>query len=138
MLACTKALARELSQQFRSRAIEKTYLALVLGGSREFSAKQGLISGSLSFDDGRVQLGTEEEPGSKSALTTWEVLAFSVRSLLQNLPKNVNTIANAVTALACDVGQGASVTCAPVPTHRVEAPTTSTHGAKPKGYVRDR
>jgi 23S rRNA-/tRNA-specific pseudouridylate synthase len=80
MLACTKALARELSQQFRARAIEKTYLALVLGGSRDFSVKKGLISGSLSFDDGRVQLGTEEESGSKPALTTWEVLAFSVRS----------------------------------------------------------
>jgi 23S rRNA-/tRNA-specific pseudouridylate synthase len=67
MLARTKALARELSQQFRARAIEKTYLALVLGGSRDFSAKKGLISGSLSFDDGRVQLGTEEESGSKPA-----------------------------------------------------------------------
>lgn len=87
MLACTKALARELSQQFRARAIEKTYLALVLGGSREFSAKKGLISGSLSFDDGRVKLGAEEESGSKPALTTWEVLTFSVRSLLRNPPK---------------------------------------------------
>jgi 23S rRNA-/tRNA-specific pseudouridylate synthase len=83
VLARTKALARELSQQFRSRTIEKTYLALVLGGSREFSAKKGLISGSLSFDDGRVQLGAEEGPGSKPALTMWEVLAFSVRSRLR-------------------------------------------------------
>jgi len=82
VLACTKALARELSQQFRSRAIEKTYLALVLGGSREFSAKKGLISGSLSFDDGRVQLGAEEEPGSKNALTMWEVLALSDKAPL--------------------------------------------------------
>jgi 23S rRNA-/tRNA-specific pseudouridylate synthase len=80
MLACTKALARELSQQFRARAIEKTYLALVLGGNREFSVKNGLISGSLSFDNGRVQLGAEGESGSKPAFTTWEVLAFSVRS----------------------------------------------------------
>ena len=83
VLACTKALARELSQQFRSRTIEKTYLALVLGGSREFSAKKGFISDSLSFDDGRVQFGAEKGPGSKSALTMWEVLAFSVRSRLR-------------------------------------------------------
>ena len=83
MLACTKALAQELSQQFRARAIEKTYLALVLGGSRNFSVTKGSISGSLSFVDGRVQLGAEEESGSKSALTTWEVLAFSVRPFLR-------------------------------------------------------
>ena len=82
MLACTKALARELSQQFRARAIEKTYLALVLGGGSDFSVTKGLISGSLSFDDGRVQLSAEEEAGSKPALTTWEVLAFSVRPFL--------------------------------------------------------
>ncbi|KAF8265249.1 pseudouridine synthase [Lactarius quietus] len=82
MLARTKAFARELSQQFRAREIEKTYLALVLGGSREFSAKKGLISDSLSFDDGRVQLGAEENLGSKPALTTWEVLAFSDKAPL--------------------------------------------------------
>lgn len=82
MLACTKVLARELSQQFRTHSIEKTYLALVLGGSREFSAKNGLISRSLSSDNGRVELGVEEGPGSKPALTTWEVLAFSDKAPL--------------------------------------------------------
>lgn len=82
MLACTKVLARELSQQFRTHAIGKTYLALVLGGSREFSAKKGLISRSLSSDNGRMQLGAEEGPGSKPALTMWEVLAFSDKAPL--------------------------------------------------------
>ncbi|KAI9437724.1 pseudouridine synthase [Lactarius indigo] len=82
MLARTKVLARELSQQFRTHEIGKTYLALVLGGSREFSAKQGLISRSLSSDNGRVQLGTEEGPGSKPAFTMWEVLAFSDKAPL--------------------------------------------------------
>ncbi|KAH9171998.1 pseudouridine synthase [Lactarius sanguifluus] len=84
MLACTKVLARELSQQFRTHAIGKTYLALVLGGSREFSAKKGLISRSLSSDNGRVKLGAEEGPGStgKPALTMWEVLAFSDKAPL--------------------------------------------------------
>src|SRR6266702_4123632 len=131
MLACTKVLARELSQQFCTQGIGKTYLALVLGGSREFSAKKGLVSSSLSSDNGRVQLGAEEEPGSKPALTMWEVLAFSVRSILP-VPKRVDTIADTVVALARGVGQGA-----PVPTHGVEAPTTCTHGAYPSGYVRD-
>ncbi|KAI9449791.1 pseudouridine synthase, partial [Lactarius psammicola] len=82
MLACTKVLARELSQQFRTHAIGKTYLALVLGGSRQFSAKKGLVSSSLSSDNGRVRLGAEEEPGSKPALTMWEVLAFSDKAPL--------------------------------------------------------
>ncbi|KAH9052245.1 pseudouridine synthase [Lactarius vividus] len=82
MLACTKVLARELSQQFRTHAVGKTYLALVLGGSSEFSAKKGLISHSLSSDNGRVQLGAEEGRGSKPALTMWEALAFSDKAPL--------------------------------------------------------
>ncbi|KAH8996564.1 pseudouridine synthase [Lactarius hatsudake] len=55
-----------------------------LGSRREqrFSAKKGLISRSLSSDNGRVQLGVEEGPGSKTALTMWEVLAFSDKAPL--------------------------------------------------------
>ncbi|SRR6266404_3146402 len=94
MLACTKVSARELSQQFRTHAIEKTYLALVHAESRQFPAKKGLISDSLNSENGRVRLGAEKEPGGKPALTTWEVLAFSVRSLSQ-VSKSLNTIANA-------------------------------------------
>jgi 23S rRNA-/tRNA-specific pseudouridylate synthase len=97
VLARTKALARELSQQFRARAIDKSYLALVVhpgGDARSsFPAKEGLIDASMSFDDdGRVRLGVQAAPaslsgaapqalpvaGGKVARTTWEVLASSV------------------------------------------------------------
>jgi 23S rRNA-/tRNA-specific pseudouridylate synthase len=79
ILARTKALARELSQQFRAHAIEKTYLALVRGGARRFLAKEGLITDSLTFRDGRVRIGAQTELGSsKSARTGWELLASSV------------------------------------------------------------
>jgi 23S rRNA-/tRNA-specific pseudouridylate synthase len=97
VLARTKTLARELSQQFRARAIDKSYLALVVhpgGDARSsFPAKEGLIDASLSFDDdGRVRLGVQAAPaslsgaapqalpvaGGKVARTTWEVLASSV------------------------------------------------------------
>ena len=105
VLARTKALARELSQQFRTRAIDKSYLALVIHGDdakSSFPAKEGLINASMSFDDdGRVRLGVQADPraslsgapqalplpvaelgplagGGKAARTTWEVLASSV------------------------------------------------------------
>jgi hypothetical protein len=108
VLARTKALARELSQQFRARAIGKSYLALVHGDAESFPTKEGLIDASLSFDDGRVRLGDQyaaggsgngngsgaqaalplpvAEPGlgpgpggkAVAARTTWEVLASSV------------------------------------------------------------
>jgi hypothetical protein len=99
-------LARELSQQFRARAIDKSYLALVVhpgGDARSsFPAKEGLIDASLSFDDdGRVRLGVQAAAaslsgndslpvsgaqqalplpvaGGKAARTRWEVLASSV------------------------------------------------------------
>ncbi|KAH9972424.1 pseudouridine synthase [Lactifluus volemus] len=86
ILARSKVLARELSRQFRTRAIEKTYLALVRGGSKTFPVKEGSIIRSLCFQDGRVriaggtgtQAAAEPEPaGSKFAKTEWEVLASS-------------------------------------------------------------
>ena len=103
VLARTKALARELSQQFRARAIDKSYFALVVHGDdakSSFPAKEGLIDASMSFDDdGRVRLGVQTDAsmsgalqalplpvaeigplagGGKAARTTWEVLATSV------------------------------------------------------------
>ena len=97
VLARTKALARELSQQFRARAIDKSYLALGVHASGDakrsfFPVKEGLIDASLSFDDGRVRVqaaassgngsGASAQIGSlaggKAAQTTWEVLASSV------------------------------------------------------------
>ena len=85
ILARTKALARELSRQFRTHAIGKTYLALVRGGARRFPEKEGLIAGALGFRDGRVRIasGAQTEPAgssSKSARTGWELLASSVSS----------------------------------------------------------
>ena len=87
-------MARELSQQFRARAIDKSYLALVIhGDARSFPAKEkeGFIDASLNFDDGRVQVQAapsdsgaqalpvaELGPGGKVARTAWEVLASSV------------------------------------------------------------
>ncbi|SRR5258708_5703997 len=99
VLARTKALARELSQQFRARAIDKSYLALVHGDARSFPAKEGVIDALLSFDDGRVRLqaasttsggngsGAQAPPiaepgpgpgGGKATRTAWEVLDSSV------------------------------------------------------------
>ena len=100
LLARTKALAQELSRQFRARAIEKSYLALVHGDARSFPEKEGQIDASLNFDDGRVRLVVQaaasgngscvqEEAlpvaellgrggGGKAARTAWEVLASSV------------------------------------------------------------
>jgi len=92
-------LARELSQQFRARAIDKSYLALVHGDARSFPAKEGVIDALLSFDDGRVRLqaasttsggngsGAQAPPiaepgpgpgGGKATRTAWEVLDSSV------------------------------------------------------------
>jgi len=106
VLARTKSLARELSQQFRARVIDKSYLALVVHSDARtfFTAKEGLIDASLSFDDdGRVRVGVQAAAssgngslggapqalpaasaelgplaGGKAARTTWEVLASSV------------------------------------------------------------
>lgn len=108
ILARTKHLARELSRQFRTHTIAKTYLALVRGEPRAWNSAgaasgartTGLITAPLSLDDdGRVQVhphqqpevGTADllEPGQshcevgrggsgKTARTAWEVLASSV------------------------------------------------------------
>jgi hypothetical protein len=70
ILARTKALARELSRQFRTRTIEKTYLALVHGDPGAWTgpsanastgsgarARAGLITAPLSLgSDGRVRV----------------------------------------------------------------------------------
>ena len=89
VLVRTKAVARELSQQFRTHAIEKMYFTLVRGDARRFLVKEGLITALLSFDDDRVRAqaavsGTQagEEPGSgKAARTAWEVLASNVETV---------------------------------------------------------
>ncbi|KAH9936913.1 pseudouridine synthase [Amylocystis lapponica] len=81
-LALTPAHARDLAQQFRSRTVEKTYLALVRGGFASFPQRMGTIRGGLEFADGRVSLYNSNErktQGSERKLseTDWEVVAYS-------------------------------------------------------------
>jgi 23S rRNA-/tRNA-specific pseudouridylate synthase len=66
ILTRTKALARELSRQFRTHDIAKTYLALVRGAPGDWAgtgtgtgagSRTGLITAPLSLDDdGRVRV----------------------------------------------------------------------------------
>ena len=76
ILARTKHLARELSRQFRTHIIAKTYLALVRGELRAWNGAgagagvasgakttSGLITAPLSLDDdGRVQVYPHRQP----------------------------------------------------------------------------
>ncbi|KAI9507430.1 pseudouridine synthase [Russula earlei] len=88
VLARTKASARDLSRQFRTHAIEKTYLALVRAtAGTSFPAKEGLITSALTLDrDGRVRVragASESRAGPrlgdkvKAARTAWRVLTSS-------------------------------------------------------------
>jgi 23S rRNA-/tRNA-specific pseudouridylate synthase len=77
LLARSLASARQLSQQFQSRVVGKTYLALVRGGEKSFPARSGEIRDALEFSDGRVSIG--ESCAAKFAATDWELLASSVR-----------------------------------------------------------
>jgi 23S rRNA-/tRNA-specific pseudouridylate synthase len=133
-------MARELSQQFRTHAIEKTYLALVRGDARRFPVKEGLVAASLSFDDGRVRAQAaasgaqaEQEPGSggKAARTAWEVLASSVsptrRVFEGRSPQSLKFV--------CATGRRAVVAGAPISTYGIEAPAARAHGTCFGRYV---
>ena len=158
VLARTKALARELSQQFRARAIDKSYLALLVhGDARRFTTKEGLIDASLSFDDGRVRVQDPASgdgsacaqaplpiadaellgPGDKAARTTWEVLASSVSrrqngGSTQSLKKLIYIYmrCNFVFSVCAPAGYRAVVASTPVSTYGVEAPAARAHGAR--------
>jgi 23S rRNA-/tRNA-specific pseudouridylate synthase len=69
-------MARELSQQFKKRTVEKTYLALVRGGAQSFSSKHGQIRSAIQYNDGRASL----DPSilGKSSVTDWELACSSV------------------------------------------------------------
>jgi 23S rRNA-/tRNA-specific pseudouridylate synthase len=69
-------LARELSQQFQSRTVEKTYLALVRGGSQSFPVHSGQVRAPLKFVNGRPSIGSLEN--GKRGETDWELVASSV------------------------------------------------------------
>jgi len=64
--------------QFRTRRIDKTYLALVRGGSQSFSERIGQIRTPLKYVDGRALLVSENEvPDAQATETDWEVVASS-------------------------------------------------------------
>jgi len=76
VLARTDRFARDLSRQFQTRMVEKTYLALVRGGRKSFSQTSGEIREALDFVDGRVSMGITAK--AKFAATDWELLGSSV------------------------------------------------------------
>jgi len=75
VLAKNLNLARELSQQFQSRTVEKTYLALVRGGEESFPGQTGEIRALLKFVDGRASIGSATD--GKLAETDWELISSS-------------------------------------------------------------
>lgn len=77
MLAKNLVTARQLAQQFQTRNVGKTYLALVRGGEKSFSSKFGEIKEALEInDEGRVSIGASCD--AKFAATGWELVASSV------------------------------------------------------------
>ncbi|ETW80737.1 hypothetical protein HETIRDRAFT_45339 [Heterobasidion irregulare TC 32-1] len=89
VLAKTTHAARELSRQFKSRAVIKDYLALVRGGENMFTKKEGVITNPIQVDrDGRVSVSTQD---GKPALTTWELLGSSPRVPLSLLRMQLHT-----------------------------------------------
>jgi 23S rRNA-/tRNA-specific pseudouridylate synthase len=92
VLARTLAHARELSQQFASHAVAKSYLALVRAGTG-FPDHGGVITDKLWVEEGRVSLAPKDAykrkaghaAGVRKAETAWELVAKSVRSLPFNL-----------------------------------------------------
>ncbi|KAJ8586245.1 pseudouridine synthase [Rhizopogon salebrosus TDB-379] len=89
LLARSLASARQLSQQFQSRVVGKTYLALVRGGEKSFPARSGEIRDALEFSDGRVSIG--ESCAAKFAATDWELLASSPTAPLSLLRLTLHT-----------------------------------------------
>ncbi|KAG2337805.1 pseudouridine synthase [Suillus weaverae] len=81
--------ARQFSQQFQSRVVEKTYLALVRGGEKSFPTRSGEIRDALECSDGRVSIG--ESCAAKFAATDWELLASSSIAPLSLLRLTLHT-----------------------------------------------
>lgn len=89
LLARSSSAARQFSQQFQSRVVEKTYLALVRGGEKSFPARSGEIRDALEFNDGRVSIG--ESCAAKFAATDWELIASSPTAPLSLLRLTLHT-----------------------------------------------
>ncbi|KAF8213624.1 pseudouridine synthase [Mycena galopus ATCC 62051] len=81
VLARSLNVAREVSGQFQRRTVDKSYLALVRGGSQSFSQRSGQIRTFLEFPDGRATLLSPGElpstPNPTESQTDWELLASS-------------------------------------------------------------
>lgn len=77
VLAKNLVTARQLAQQFQTRTVSKTYLALVRGGAKSFPSKYGEIREALEInEDGRVSIGAACD--AKFAATDWELIGSSV------------------------------------------------------------
>jgi len=89
VLARTDRVARELSRQFETRTVEKTYLALVRGGRKSFTDTSGEIREPLDFTAGRVSLGTSAK--AKFAATDWELVGSSLKAPISLLRLKLRT-----------------------------------------------
>jgi len=77
VLAKNLVTARQLAQQFQTRTVSKTYLALVRGGAKSFPSKYGEIREALEINkEGRVSIGAACD--AKFAATDWELIGSSV------------------------------------------------------------
>ncbi|KAI6033191.1 pseudouridine synthase [Pisolithus orientalis] len=90
VLAKNIATARQLAQQFQSRTVGKTYLALVRGGEKSFPTKLGEIKDAIEINgDGRVSIG--ESCDAEFAVTGWELVASSRKVPLSLLRLTLHT-----------------------------------------------
>ncbi|KAL4073853.1 pseudouridine synthase [Scleroderma citrinum] len=90
VLAKNLVTARQLAQQFQTRTVGKTYLALVRGGEKSFPAKFGEIREALETSkEGRVLIGTSCD--AKFAATDWELIASSTKAPLSLLRLTLHT-----------------------------------------------
>ncbi|GLB44552.1 putative RNA pseudouridylate synthase [Lyophyllum shimeji] len=89
LLARSATHARKLSQQFQSRTVDKTYLALVRGGAKSFPSKSGEIRTPILYNDGRASIDPSFQ-GDPSA-TEWELIASSSKVPLSLLRLKLHT-----------------------------------------------
>ncbi|EGO02906.1 hypothetical protein SERLA73DRAFT_165833 [Serpula lacrymans var. lacrymans S7.3] len=89
VFARNTATAREISQQFLARTVEKTYLALVRGGEKSFPGTSGEIRDALEINDGRVSIGNS--CSAKFAATDWELIGHSPEAPLSLLRLRLHT-----------------------------------------------
>ncbi|KAJ7456505.1 pseudouridine synthase [Mycena latifolia] len=94
VLARSHGVANELSKQFKSRNVDKTYLALVRGGRQSFPHSSGQIRTPVEYLDGWPTLISENEPRDaplKESKTDWELVASSPHLPLSLLRLNLLT-----------------------------------------------